>query len=140
MHDSTIASWGNIYSKLERCDEAHAAKCIVQSAFCRGSYPFLLKSWQDHLLLASNASEVVHFRKSTSAWKGSEWRMRSLHESFPRLKDRMVYEERGERKWILVSVVRLFNLCSRLVGISQLLSTHMTEMGPEANYLAFSQM
>lgn len=65
--------------------------------------------------------------------------IRVIQGSFPRLKDRMLYEERGERKLILPSIVRLFNLRARLVGINQLNSSYVPHLGPEANHLLFSQ-
>lgn len=51
------------------------------------------------------------------------------------MKDRLYYEERGERKIILMSTVLLFNLRTRLVGLNQLLTTYMPCMSPEANSL-----
>ena len=61
--------------------------------------------------------------------------MRALQGTFPRLKDKFVYEENGERKVILLTAVLLFNLRTRLVGINQILSTFMPHLSVEANYI-----
>jgi len=47
MHDSTIAEWGSIYEKLKNAFERTGGTCVVDSAFSRGRYPFLIKSAQD---------------------------------------------------------------------------------------------
>jgi len=76
-------------------------------------------------------------RQATSARQASEWGMRALQGSFPRLKDRLLYEDRGERKLILLSTVWLFNLCARRVGINQILSSYMPHLSPEANHVLY---
>lgn len=48
--------------------------------------------------------------------------MRVLQSFYPRIRDRIQYEERGERKLVLFSCVLLFNLRSTLVGMNQILS------------------
>ena len=60
--------------------------------------------------------------------------MGALQGTFPRLKDRFVCEENGERKVILLTAVLLFNLQTRLVGINEILSTFMPHLSVEANY------
>ena len=73
-------------------------------------------------------------REATSMRQSSEWGMRALQSSFPRLKDRMIYEEMGERKIILKMMVLLFNLRSRRVGINQILNTYMPALELDANH------
>eukprot|EP00171_Calliarthron_tuberculosum_P002982 IDg2982t1 len=128
MQDSTIAEWGNIYSKLEACYDAFGGRCVVDSAFCKTQYPFLIKSAQDHLTSAADAADVIHLIQATSARQVYEWGMRALQECFSRLKDRMPYEERGERKLILhlssepsivfAKFVKLYFLTSDIMNIS----------------------
>jgi hypothetical protein len=62
-------------------------------------------------------------RQVTSLRQSAEWGMRALQAGFPRLKDRLVYEETDERKCIMYSIVLLFNLRSRIVGMNQISST-----------------
>jgi hypothetical protein len=51
--------------------------------------------------------------------------MRGLRGSFPRLKDRFIFEECGECLLLLLTVVHLFNCCPRYVGINQIASVFM---------------
>lgn len=132
MHDSTIAEWGKVYSKLESVFDRSGGRCVVDSAFCKGLYPFLIKSSQD-IPVSHDFDDVLLIRQATSARQASEWGMRAFQGSFPRIKDRLVYEERGERKVILHTLVLLFNLRTRLVGINQILGTYMPHLSVEAN-------
>ncbi len=60
--------------------------------------------------------------------------MQALQSSFPRLKDRMMYNETGERKNMMKMVTLLFNLRSRRVGINQkILNTYMPSLELDAN-------
>ena len=59
--------------------------------------------------------------------------MRMVQASFPRLKDRFVYEENGERKLVLKMILLLYNYYARRVCINQILNTHMTHLEHEAN-------
>ena len=140
MHDSTVAEWGNIYSKLESSCLQYGGRCVVDSAFCRGQYPVLIKSAQDQLGSANDLAHVVRLRQAASAGQASEWGMRALQSSFPRLKDRILYEQRGERKLILLSIVKIFSLRSRLVGFNQILSSYMPHMSIEANQILSIQI
>ena len=133
MHDSQIAELGGVYNKLKDVFENCGAKCVVDSAFSRANYPFLIKSSQDSLIVTDNFSEIVERRQATSLRQSSEWGMRAFKGTFPRMKDRFPYEERGERKVMLFVFVLLFNIRTRLVGINQLLSTFMPHLSAEAN-------
>lgn len=61
--------------------------------------------------------------------------MRAFQRTFPRLKDRFTYEERGEQKIVLLSMVLLYNYRSRAVGINQILHSYMPYESVEANHL-----
>lgn len=136
MHDSQICDWGGIYDRLESMHKKSGGKVVVDSAFCRGSYPFLIKSAQDDRSVNS-LEEVARLRQATSVRQAAEWGMRALQGSFPRLKDRFIYETNGERKVMLWVAVLLFNFRTRLVGLNQILSTYMPQMSAEANtYIA----
>ena len=124
MHDSQIADWGNVYGKLEDVFVRFGGRCIVDSAFAKGDYPFLIKSSQD-MPITSDPRDVIRARQATSARQAAEWGMRAVQGSFPRVKDRMIYEQRGERKVILQMIMLLFNYRTRLVGLNQILTTYM---------------
>ena len=57
--------------------------------------------------------------------QAAEWGMRMFQGSFPRLKDRFVFENRGERQIFLKSFILLFNLRTCLVGSNQIRNMHM---------------
>lgn len=57
---------------------------------------------------------------------------------FPCMKDRLVCDERGEIKIILHTLILLFNLRARLVGISQILTTFMPHLSVEGNEFMFN--
>ena len=136
MHDSIVAEWGHVYQKLKKSFDSHGGLCVVDSAFCKHHYPFLLKSSQDCVVGSEGTREsIATLRQATSARQASEWGMRAFKGTFPRLKDRFVYEERGERKVVLMCVVLLYNLRSRLVGINQILHSYMPHLSAEANML-----
>ena len=135
MHDSTVAEWGRVYDKLKMAFQTHGGQCVVDSAFSKHHYTFLIKSSQDCVVGSDGTREsIATFRQATSARQASEWAMRAFQGSFPRIKDRFVYEERGERKAVLLSMVLLYNLRSRLVGINQILHTYMPHLSVEANH------
>lgn len=123
-----------MYDKLNKHFEQYNGRCVVDSAFSKGGYPFLIKSAQDHVTNANCVEEILEMRQATSARQASEWGMRAFQGSFPRMKDRFPYEERGERKLILYCTVLLFNLRTRKVGLNQILSSYMPQLSVEANY------
>lgn len=136
MHDSTVAEWGKIYNKLKEAFDEHGGQCVVDSAFSRTHYPFLIKSAQDCVVGSDGTIEsIMTLRQATSARQASEWGMRAFQGTFPRLKDRFIYEERGERKVVLMCMVLLYNLRSRLVGINQILHSYMPHLSVEANHI-----
>ncbi len=98
VHDSQVAELGRIYKKLETVYETTGGKCCVDSAFGNLERDYLLKSGQD--LLGSSAptrheQNLEHQlkRQTTSARQTAEWGMLTIQASFPRVKDRFIYEE-----------------------------------------------
>jgi hypothetical protein len=138
VHDSQVADWGNVYDKLEFVYQKTGGKCTVDSAFGRIQREFLIKSSPDSLVGSGRTrEEVIHQvrigRDAISMRQASEWGMRTLQSSFPRLKDRFIYEENGERRIMLQMIVLLFNLRARLVGINQIRNTYMPYLMEDAN-------
>ena len=138
VHDSQVAEFGNIYNRLEEVYLSTGAKCCVDSAFGNVTREYLYKSCQD--LLGSNAPtrrerllDLQKKRQATSARQTAEWGMRGLQSSFPRLKDRFVYEERGERRITLKMLVLIYNMRARMVGINQIRNTYMPHLNRDAN-------
>ena len=65
---------------------------------------------------------MVIYKEATSVRQLSEWGLRTSHAGFSRSKDRMIFEERGERSIILQLITRLNNIRANLVGIAQITS------------------
>ena len=59
--------------------------------------------------------------------------MRAFQASFPRLKDRLIYEERGERRLILELALLLFNYRTNKVGLNQIRNTYMEWLESDPN-------
>ena len=60
--------------------------------------------------------------------------MLTMQASFPRVKDRFVYEERGERRIVLkMFVLLLYNMRARMIGINQIRNTYMSHLERDAN-------
>ena len=79
------------------------------------------------------AEEIVVNREATSMRQSAEWGMRSFQSSFPRIKDRIIYEEGSERKSILKFLVYFFNFRANKVGINQIRNTYMQALQQTAN-------
>jgi hypothetical protein len=111
-------------------------RCAVDSAFSLKKYPFLVKSNQDDPV-ANNAADCIRGislnKEATAMRQSAEWGMRAIQSSFPRLKDRLIFEEYGERKIILKSMILLYNLRARLVGINQIKNTYMPALEVNVN-------
>ena len=137
FHDSTIADWGNIYKKLECIYTNTGGKCTVDSAFSKKNYAFLIKSSQTDPILDDFHDYEIN-DQATSMRQSAEWGTRALQASFPRLKDRLVFEEYGERKLIFKLFFLLYNLRARRVGINQILNTYMPELrkNPKLTFVA----
>ena len=138
VHDSQVAMWGNIYEKLEMVYEKYGAKCTADSAFKSVNAPYLIKSSQDPLAASGDTREEVMEQiriqlEATSMRQAAEWGMHSFQSSFPRIKDRLVYEERGERKVIIKMMLLLYNYRARMVGINQIKNVYMPHLGRDGN-------
>jgi hypothetical protein len=61
--------------------------------------------------------------------------MRAIQGAFPRLKDAIKYEEKGERLRILKLVPLLYNFRLEVVGLNQIMNTYAELWGKDANYI-----
>jgi len=116
-HDSTIADWGEVYTKLVIIYEKAGLKFVIDSAFTSGTYPFLIKSLQDDLTadeelleIEDQLTNIAIKRAVTSMRQSAEWGMRAVRSSFPILMDTLILEENGERRIILSCMFHLYNL------------------------------
>jgi ribosomal protein S30 len=125
-----------MYNELDAIFHAHpgGAQVVVDLAFSKDNRPSLVKSHQNIMDRLGNIRESENrLRDATSVRQMAEWGMRGLQGSFPRLKDRLIYEERGERKIILHLIVLLYNFCASTVGINQIQSSFMPHLERSAN-------
>ncbi len=68
-----------------------------------------------------NAQKDIQTKQAaTSMRQAAEWGMQAFQSLFPQVKDRFVYEERGERRLIMKMMVLLYNLRANIVGINQI--------------------
>jgi hypothetical protein len=114
VHDSQVVDYGDIYDKLELVYLQDSAKCTVDSAFGNVSRQFLIKLWQVLIHIEDHVEhEMAH--DATSMRQSAEWGMRAFQSPIPRLKDRMKFETRGERRVTLTMMILLYNLRARAV-------------------------
>lgn len=127
-HDSTMADYG-VYDKIEDLYDEFGVKVVVDSAFNVRDKDCLIKSAQKDPIatdLDAAAHGVSLNRQATSLRQLSEWGMRMIQGQFPRLKDRMLYEEYGERRVIMQLMVLLYNFQTSTVGINEILNSFMS--------------
>ena len=95
--------------------EAIGAKGVVDSACSQGDWLFLIKSEPSGAKITVFLGNAPQGVQPTSLRQTAERGMRVFKSSFPRMKDRLLYEESGERLIILESYVLALNLRTRLV-------------------------
>ena len=137
LHDSTMAIFGEVYDRCKHFYTRFDVRGVVDSAFTTKNADYFIKSAQTPPE-NGDAEEMLIFQEATSVRQMSEWGMRAFQGSWPRLKDRMLYEERGERSIILQVIARLHNLRANLVGINQIRSIFMPHLDmPIDRFMSF---
>ena len=130
IHDFQVRELNGIFQILRMFFDKFSATLIVDSAFSSSRYPFLIKSSES--ALATTEDDFLLATEATSMRQASEWGMRCLQGSFPRLKERFIYEERGERALMLKLIVLIYNFRVNTVGINQIRNTYMPWLEEEA--------
>ena len=125
IHDSMVANWGEKYDKLEEVYDRTVGKCTVDSAFSKRRPPYLTKTSQK---LPHGCEEIVINKEATAMRQSAEWGMRAFQSSFPRIKDRIIFEENGERRLILRLFVLLFIYRANMVGMNQIRNTYLSPL------------
>jgi hypothetical protein len=137
MHDSTMAKRGSVYNKIDLLFAERGAKIVVDLAFSSEAGQSMFKSWQLNIDNQGYVWQNLQVqRQATSVRQLSEWGMRGLQASFPRLKDRLMWEEKGERQLVLEMKVRLYNYHALVVGLNQILLVFMPQLERSANRFA----
>ena len=122
FHDSNIADYG-LYQKLEAIFLRDGGQIVVDSAYKVGNAPFLIKSSQRD---PDDLNEIAVNRDATSIRQLSEWGMRMIQCSFPRLKEPLRYEENGDRFIILRLMCNLYNYQTEMMGCNSIFNSYMT--------------
>ena len=134
VHDSTMALMSGIYSKIDEVYVRTGARVVVDSAFSKNSRNSLIKSFASNIDRdGRNRQPNSVNRDATSVRQLSEWGMRGLQGSFPRLKDRIPWEEHGERKLLMQLVIYLYNFRTETVGLNQTASVYRKSLDSTAN-------
>jgi hypothetical protein len=142
VHNSQVAEFGKIYDKIyDKLEDDHCTtgrKCCINLAFGSINRMYLYKSCQDRLgskepTRWERKIDLQKKRQATSAQQMAEWGMLTMQASFPRVKDRFAYKERGERRIALKMFVLLLNMQARMVGINQIRNIYMQHLEGDAN-------
>ena len=64
--------------------------------------------------------------------------MRGIQGSFPRLKDRIPWEEQGERKLLMQLCIYMFNYRTETIGLNQITTVYKTSQQTTANEMSFT--
>ena len=121
FHDSTMVDY-DIYEKIQQVYNDTEGKVVEEPAFNISEKDYLIKySQQDpadgHALLVN--------QDATSVRQLSDWGMRMIQGSFPRLANRIKYEEREDRKVNVYLMVHLYTYQTSQVGINQILNSFL---------------
>ncbi len=141
-HDSTLAQSGeeedpdgnnrtSIYSTIERIYQRTGGKCVLDSAFCAGESDGIIKSAQD-AISGETPEEIAVLKDATSLRQAAEWGMRALQGAFPRLKDRIPWDEYDNRFFFLLQIVLLYNYRVERVGLNQIRNTYLPALSVDA--------
>eukprot|EP00536_Pseudo-nitzschia_multiseries_P009138 jgi/Psemu1/200010/e_gw1.249.34.1 len=104
-HDSTVADYG-VYDQMQEMFDEYGAMLTFDAAFKVRLSNYLIQSLQADQV---GAEALVLNHEATSLRQLSEWGMRMIQGQFPRLKDRLLLEDFGDRKVILYVMMLLYN-------------------------------
>ena len=92
-----------IYHGMETVFNATGGKVVVDLAFKIADMEYVIRSSK---IDPENAKELLINRDATSVRQLSKWGVRMIQGKFPRIKDPIQYEEKGDRKIILRLLIR----------------------------------
>ena len=130
-HDSTLCEWGGVYDALNKAYVQHKGKVCVDSAF-KATGDFLIKSSEDYTL-CEMPEELRIAVQATALRQSAEWGMRAIQGAFPRMKDKIKYEEVGERRVTLQLLPLLYNIRLELVGLNQLRNVYAPQLSKDSS-------
>jgi hypothetical protein len=128
-YDLSMARQGGVYSKVDALFAERGAMIVVDSAFSSEVRQSVYKSYQSNVDNQGRVWQNSQVQKQATAVRQlSEWGMRGLQASFPRLKDRIAWEEKGEQRLVLEMIVNLYNYRASLVGLNLIQSVFMPSL------------
>jgi DDE superfamily endonuclease len=133
LHDSTLAEWGGVYEELEEVYHRTGAKVCVDSAFTSSNNDFIIKSAQN-FNSAEVSGDILVIEQATSLRQAAEWGMRAVQSAFPRLYDRIKYEENGERGVYLSLLPLLYNFRLEKVGLNQIRNVYCPSWSTDSSF------
>jgi len=95
-HDSTMATMSRIYNQIDDVfySMEGTAKVVVDSAFAAEDRPSLVKSFSNNVRRDGQPRQPHRLNNdATSVRQMAEWGMQGFQSSFPRLKEKLLYEE-----------------------------------------------
>ena len=104
-----LRSMGIYVTKLETVYQRDGGQYTVDSAFGNVNREFLIKLSQELINIRSYCARSTA-RDATLMHQSAEWGMRAFQSSMPHIKDRMKFEECGERKVTLTVMILLYKL------------------------------
>ena len=136
VHDSTMAIRRGIYDSIDEIYVRTGGRVVVDSAFGKQNRNSLIKSYANNIDQQGRAQQRTSVnRDATSVRQLLEWGMRGLQGSFPRLRERILWEERGERKLLLQLAIYLYNYRAEMVGFNQIATVYKQALELDANKL-----
>jgi len=123
---------GIYVTELETVYQRDGGQCTVDSAFGNVNREFSIKSSQELINIRSYCARSTA-RDATLMHQSAEWGMRVFQSSMPHIKDRMKFEERGERNVTLMVMILLYKLRARMIVINQLNSFYVGAFYRDAN-------
>jgi hypothetical protein len=108
VHDSTLAEWGCLYELLDYTYNRNGGQCVMDSAFAQKNNPAIIKSAQSDIN-ANSAIEILVLKEATSLRQSAEWGMGALQNSFPRITDKIRFEQTGKRVMLLECMILFYN-------------------------------
>jgi DDE superfamily endonuclease len=126
MHDSQLAMQFGVYNTIDAFYEEDGSRVVGDSAFSGGkNRRSVIKSAATGRDRGAGLIPNTLVAQATSLRQSSEWGMRALQGSFPRLKDKFKWEVKGERRISISVIVHLYNFRAMLVGQNQIQTAFM---------------
>ena len=85
-----------------------------------------------------NERNLLIHRQATSARQMEEWGMRAFQASFPRVTEKLRYEDRSERKLLMEVLPRLYDYRATKKGINQIRNVLFQHLEQDAESILYS--